>query len=137
MTAALQSLAAGFPYLLAHLGAATVIFVTAAFAYVKLTPYREIDLIRSGNTAAAVSLGAVLVGLALPLAAALATSAGIWDIFVWGAATLLIQLLAFRFADLILRELPRRIADGETPAAIVLASIKLSGGVMLAAALMS
>ena len=39
-----------------------------------LTPHREISLIREGNAAAAVSLGGVLVGLAIPLAVSLQAS---------------------------------------------------------------
>ena len=37
---------------------------------------------------------------------------------IWGVVALLIQILAFRFVDLILRDLPRRIENDEAGAAI-------------------
>ena len=62
-----------------------------------LTPYKEITLIREGNAAAAVSCGGVLVGLAMPLAV---VAAGLdldrWRSALWGAATVVVQLLVFR-----------------------------------------
>ena len=67
--------AAGFPLALLHAAATLAILVAGAALYAFLTPHREIALIREGNTAAAVSFGGVLAGLALPLAAAMTASA--------------------------------------------------------------
>ena len=95
---------------------------------------REITLIREGNTAAAVSLGGVLVGLAIPLAVSLKASTTLIELALWGAATVLVQLLVFRLVDLMLRGLPKRIQDGEMAAAAMLVGAKLSTALILAAA---
>ena len=67
----IQAFAAGFPVFLAHAGVTVAILFAAVALYVLLTPHKEITLIREGNTAAAISLAGVLVGLAIPLAASL------------------------------------------------------------------
>ena len=59
--------AAGFPLALLHAAATLLILAAGAALYALLTPHREIALIREGNTAAAISFGGVLAGLALPV----------------------------------------------------------------------
>jgi putative membrane protein len=111
------------------------ILVAAAAAYVLLTPHKEITLIRDGNTAAAVSFGGVLVGLAIPLSASLKSSTNLIEIGLWGVAAVAVQLLIFRLVDLVLRGLPRRIQDGEMAAAATLVGAKLATAVIIGAAL--
>ena len=57
MQAVLDSFLAGFPILLLHSSVTLVILVVGVFIYIWMTPWDELTLIRSGNTAAAVSLG--------------------------------------------------------------------------------
>ena len=116
----IQAFAAGFPVFLAHAGVTVVILFAAAALYILLTPHREITLIREGNTAAAVSLAGVLLGLAIPLAASLKASTNLIEIGLWGAVTVVVQLLVFRLVDMILRGLPKRIQEGEISAAALL-----------------
>jgi putative membrane protein len=130
----IQAFAAGFPVFLAHAGVTVIILLAAAALYVLLTPHKEITLIREGNTAAAISLGGVLVGLALPLAASLKASTNVIEIGLWGAVTVVVQLLVFRLVDLLLRGLPRRIQEGEVSAAALLVGAKLATAVIIAAA---
>jgi putative membrane protein len=126
--------AAGFPLALLHTAATLGILVAGAALYVVLTPHKEIGLIREGNAAAAVSFGGVLMGLALPLAAAMTASASLLEIVMWGAPTVVVQLLVFRLVDLLLKGLPERIQHGEISAAALLAGAKLASAVVLAAA---
>lgn len=130
----IQAFATGFPLTLLHAAVTVVILFVAAAAYVMLTPHKEISLIRDGNTAAAVSLGGVLVGLAIPLAVSLKASTSLVELALWGVAITLVQLLIFRLVDLVLRGLPRRIQDGEMAAAAMLVGAKLSTALILAAA---
>jgi putative membrane protein len=129
-----QAFAAGFPVTLAHAGITGLLLFIGATLYALLTPYKEIALIREGNAAAAVALGGVLIGLALPLAASLSASNSVMEIIVWGAATLILQLLVFRIIDFLLTGLPQRIQEGEVSAAVLLVSAKLASAVVLAAA---
>jgi len=129
-----QAFASGFPITLLHAAVTALMLFLGATLYVLLTPYREITLIREGNGAAAVALGGVLIGLALPLAASLTSSTSVLEIVVWGVATLLVQLLAFRIIDFLLTGLPSRIQEGEVSAAVLLVAAKLACAVILSAA---
>ncbi|MFN9927346.1 MAG: DUF350 domain-containing protein [Phenylobacterium sp.] len=130
----IQAFASGFPVFLAHAGVTILILLAAAAVYVLLTPHKEIALIREGNTAAAVSLGGVLIGLAIPLSASLRASTNVIEIALWGAVTVVLQLLVFRLVDLILRGLPARIQAGEISAAALLVGAKIATALVIAAA---
>jgi len=130
----IQAFATGFPIALLHIVVTMAILVAASALYILLTPHKEIALIREGNTAAAVSLGGVMLGLSIPLAVSLQASTNLIEIGLWGAATVVVQLLVFRLVDLMLHGLPRRIQDGEMSAAALLVGAKLSTAVIVAAA---
>ena len=130
----IQAFATGFPITLMHFVVTLAILFVAAAIYVALTPHREITLIRDGNAAAAVSLGGVLVGLAIPLAVSLKASTTLIELALWGAAIMVVQLLIFRLVDILLRGLPRRIQEGEMAAAATLVGAKLATALILAAA---
>ena len=134
MTPEIQAFAAGFPVTLAHAAISLLLLVFGAMIYAFLTPYREIQEIRDGNAAAAVSYGGVLLGLATPLAVSLAASTSLVELALWGAAITLVQLLVFRIADLVLKGLPQRVEEGEVSAAVLLVAAKLACSVLLAAA---
>jgi putative membrane protein len=134
MEPVLQSFLAGFPILILHSSVTLAILATGVFLYIRITPYNEITLIKEGNTAAAVSLSGAILGLAIPLSFSMASSIGVWEILIWGPVTLVLQLVAYRFTDLILRDLPERIIAGEMGPAILLVSIKLAVSAINAAA---
>ncbi len=135
MHPSLESLANGFPELIKYLLVVTSIYIVGLFVYVKLTPHKEIALVREGNMAAAISFSALIVGLALPLAACLVYKIGLIDVLVWGSVSLLLQLFLFRLADIVLTGMPQRIKEGEVAAATVLAAFKLAGSLILAFAI--
>ena len=130
----IQAFATGFPVTLMHAGVTILILIFGSALYALLTPHREIQLIREGNTAAALSLGGVMVGLAIPLAVSLTASTSALEIGIWGAATIAVQLLVFRLTDLMLHGLPQRIQEGEVAAAALLVGAKLASALILAAA---
>ena len=134
VTPEVQAFAVGFPHTLLHAGVTVLMLLLGAGLYALLTPYKDLQLIREGNTAAALSLGGVFVGLALPLAVSLAGSVTLLEIVIWAVAIIAVQLAAFRLTDLALRGLPKRIAAGEMAAAAFLAAIKLATAIILAAA---
>jgi putative membrane protein len=111
-----------------------VLLFLGGMLYSLLSPYKEISQIREGNAAAAVAFGGMIVGLAIPLAAALASSNSLREIAIWGAATVIVQLLVFRITDLVLMGLPGRVQEGEVSAAVLLVAAKLAAALILAAA---
>lgn len=134
MDAVIQSFLAGFPVLMLHSSVTLFILTAAVFLYIKITPYDDIALIKSGNTAAALSLAGAILGFALPLAFAMASSITVYEILIWGPVTLVLQLVAFRVTDVLLSDLPKRIVAGEIGPAILLVSIKMSVAAINAAA---
>lgn len=135
MEPALNSLAAGFPWLIFFLLLATALYIGGMVIYVQLTPHKEITLIRQGNMSAAVSFSAFLIALALPLAACLTGSVSLFDLAVWGSVSLLLQLFLFRVTDMLLPDLPKRITQDDMAAATVLGAFKLAGSILLASAI--
>jgi putative membrane protein len=135
MDPVLQSLLSGLPTLLLQFAAAAAVYCAGIAAYKRLTPYHELDLIRSGNVAAAITLGGALVGLAMPIGATLARSLSVADILVWGAVAALLQAAAFGLASLLLKELPARVERGDVAAAVVAAAVQLSVGIIVAGAM--
>jgi putative membrane protein len=134
-SAPVNAFVAGFPDFIIQLGIALGLFIAALIIYVLMTPHKELALIRAGNPSAALAFAGVVVGLAIPLGSCLAHSFGMWDLLIWGIVTLLLQLLAFRFADMFLRGLPRRIAEGDVAAAVFLLSVKLGLALIISGAL--
>jgi putative membrane protein len=133
----LQAWASGFPVTLLHVVVTLLILAAGASLYALLTPHREIQLIREGNTAAALSFGGVLMGLAIPLAFAMSISTSLLEIALWGATTTAVQLALFWVTDLLLHGLPQRIKEGEIAAAALLVAAKLAVAAVLAAAVTS
>jgi len=130
----LAAWATGFPVTLLHVGVGLAILLIGALLYTLTTPHREIQLVRDGNPAAAVSFGGVLIGLALPLAFALAASTSVLEIALWGATITVVQLALFWVVDLVLRGLQQRIKEGDIAAAALLVAAKLAVAAIVAAA---
>ena len=135
MDIAIQSFVGGFPQFLLQAGVTLGLLITGCIVHVLLTPMKEMKLIRQGNISAGISVAAVIVGLAIPMSACLETAASVYDILIWGVVAILLQLLAFRVADLVLHDLPKRIERDETGAALVLAGVKIAAAMVMAAAL--
>jgi|TARA_B100001059_G_scaffold49088_1_gene42181 putative membrane protein len=134
MDAAIQSFLAGIPFLLSHFGVTVLMLVIGVFIYMWITSHDERALIREGNTAAAISLAGAILGLAIPLAFCMASSVNVYDIVIWGIVTLVIQLATFWIIDIWLRDLSKRIEEGQVGTAILLVSVKLAVASINAAA---
>ena len=135
MIATLDSFRQGFPDFVLMTGTAGLLLLIASTVYVLLTPWKELALVRGGNGSAGLALAGAIVGLAIPIASCLASSLNYFDLLVWGVVSLLLQLLAYRLTDMILRDIPERIQNDEAGAAIVLIATKLSVAIILAAGL--
>jgi len=132
MAPALESLATGFPYLVFYLLTITAIYILGLVIYVKLTPHKELELVQDGNMAAAIHFSSLVISLALPLAACLINKFSLPDVAVWGTFSLFLQLFLFRLTDGIFKGMPARIINNETAPALVLASFKIAGSIILA-----
>lgn len=113
------------------------IALLAAFTwiYVKVTPYKEIELIRAGNTAAAISLSGAMLGFALPLASTVANAVNLIDLLLFAVLAAVVQLVVFVFVRMLMPRLSGAIVDGEVAPATFLAAASISVGLLNAAAL--
>lgn len=130
---ALGSTLTTFPAFLASFATAGILTAIFVLLYARLTPHREIALIRGGNVAAAIALVGGLLGFVIPLASVIAHSAGLVDIVVWGVIALVVQMGGFLVSRAALPHLPQAIDDGNTADAIFLAGLSLALGILTAA----
>lgn len=121
------------PNFLAYFGVAVVLLAVFLLIYLNLTPYKEITLIRAGNTAAAISLSGTLLGFALPVANVIAHSDTLLDLAVWGAVAGVVQILAYGVARLALPQLTTDIPADRVAPATFLAALSLTVGLINAA----
>lgn len=129
-----HSLASGLPNLIVQFFVGFAILAGGMTIYISLTPMREIQLIRANNPAAALATSGAIVAFAIPLAAVIVSSVNVYDVMVYGAVALALQLAADFVAHFILRELPERISRGEISAAIIQVGIKFAVALLNAAA---
>lgn len=98
------------------------------------TPYNEHVLIRDGNVAAALTLGAALIGYVLPLASALAHTFTLAEFASWALLAGIIQIVVFTIVRrFVMPDFSERIVRGEMAAATYMASISVTVGVLNAA----
>jgi len=135
MIAAWNSVLAGLPVLLIHLAVTTVIFIVGLAIYLWVTPYHELQLVRRGNIAAAITGSGAMLALVVPLSATMASSVSVPDILLWGVVAIVLQLIAFAAVAILLRELSQAIERGDIAPALVLAATQLSTGILNAAAM--
>jgi putative membrane protein len=129
-----QSILGILPFLI-HLGAALLLLAAFMFVYAKITPYPELELIRSGNVAAACSLSGATMGFAIPLAQATAQSGNLLDMLMWSAIALVVQLLAYVIVRLLIPNLARDITENRVSAGLFLGAIALTTGILNAASM--
>ncbi len=123
----------GLPAFLAYFGTGLLILAAFGTLYSALTPHHELALIRAGNSAAvAAYLGAIL-GFSLPLASAAANSVSIIDFLIWAVIGALVQVIAFFGAGATMKNVSRRISEGELAAGAWVGGLALAVGMLNAA----
>jgi putative membrane protein len=124
---------AGFDDFLVYLAVSLALSALFIAIYVRVTPYREIALIREGNMAASFSLSGSLLGFVIPLAAAVKYSVSLVDMAIWGFIALLVQLAAFVCVKLLIPTITRDIPAGNGAQGFFLGSLSLGAGILSAA----
>lgn len=114
---------------------ATAVVAEAIFVvlYMAVTPHHEATLIKAGNPVAALSFGGAVIGFTLPLASAIAHNVSLPGTVVWAVVALVVQLAVFLLTNLFLRDLSRRIEQGDLAAGIMVAVASVASGMISAA----
>lgn len=124
---------AGFDDFLVYLAVSLAFLAAFVAIYIRVTPYREIALIREGNMAAAFSLSGSLLGFIVPLASAVQHSVGLVDMAIWGAIALAVQIAAFIVVKLLIPSITQDIAAGKSAQGFFLGALSLGVGLLNAA----
>lgn len=117
----------------AYFAACIGLWVLFALLYAMVTPYRELSLIREGNTAAACSYSGALLGFIIPLASAVTHSVGMTDMIIWGIVALVVQVATFFVVRLLFPSIVQDIPNNQTAKGIFLGVMSLAVGIINAA----
>jgi len=123
----------GFPPFIVYFVISAALLVVFIFIYLRVTPYREIGLIKEGNAAAAASLSGAIIGFTLPLAHAVAQSANLVDMLIWALIALVVQLASYLIVRALIPALVRGIPEGKVAQGVFLGAVSIAAGILNAA----
>jgi putative membrane protein len=124
---------AGFDDFLVYLAVSLVLLGIFIATYIRITPYRELTLIREGNMAASFSLSGSILGFIVPLASAVQHSVSLVDMAIWGVIALVVQVAAFVAVKLMIPSITRDIPAGNGAQGFFLGSLSVGVGLISAA----
>ena len=124
---------AGFDDFLVYLAVAIALLAIFVAIYIRVTPYREIALIREGNMAASFSLSGSLLGFIIPLAAAVQHSVSLVDMAIWGLIAMVVQIAAFVVVKILIPSITQDIPANKGAQGFFLGSLSLGVGLLNAA----
>ena len=124
---------AGLDNFLVYLSVSIAYLAIFIALYLRVTPYREIQLIREGNMAASFSLSGSVLGFVIPLAASIQHSVSLVDMAIWGLIAMLVQIAAFVVVKLWIPSITDDIPANKTSAGFFLGCLSLGVGLLNAA----
>jgi putative membrane protein len=124
---------AGFDDFLVYLGCSLLLLYLFVWLYIRVTPWREMALIRAGNMAAAFSLSGAILGFIVPLAAAVRYSVNLVDMVIWGMLALVVQVLAFIVVKMLVPTVVQDVEAGNAAQGFFLGVASLAVGLLNAA----
>jgi putative membrane protein len=130
----LQSLS-GLPAFLIYFVLASVLVGAYLFVYTWITARNEFDLVRAGNTGAAISLSLSMIGFALPLTSSIGHADSVIDMVIWSVIALIVQVGVYYLARIPIPDLSRRIEAGEMAPALWLGAASVTAGMLNAASM--
>jgi len=124
---------AGFDDFLVYLGVSLAYLAVFVSLYIRITPYREMQLIREGNMAASFALSGAILGFIVPLASAVQHSVSLIDMAIWGFIAMAVQIAAYVVVKLCIPSLTRDIPENKGAQGFFLGSLSLGVGLLNAA----
>lgn len=113
---------------LAYLASAVVLLVLCVAAYIRMTPYRDLELVHEGNVAAALSLGGATLGLAMPIGSAIFFTHSLNEMVMWAVIGCIMQFILFH----LMRNQAKAIQTGNVAIGVLLAFMSVSTGLLVA-----
>lgn len=118
-----------------YLGSGMLMLLVFLFVYGKLTPYREIHLMREGNLSAALSYGGTALGFSMALASSAVHMPSLGSFWTWGALAALMQATAYLMAKLVFKDLAAHICADNRAVGLGLFFLSVTVGLINAASL--
>lgn len=118
-----------------YFGTSLLLLLVFCRIYCWATPYDEVQMVREGKTAPAISFGGALIGFALPLASAISHSVSLFDMLIWGVIALVIQITVFSAVRIMYKDLVTEIQNNHAAAATLLAFLSITIGILNAASM--
>lgn len=133
MLAFIAESVSGFPPFIVYFVIAAAMLSAFVAIYLHVTPYRELMLIKEGNSAAAASLCGAILGFTLPLAHAVAQAANLIDMLLWGLIALIVQLVSYLIVRGLIPGVVKDIPQGKVAQGVFLGAVSLAAGILNAA----
>jgi putative membrane protein len=124
---------AGLDDFAVYLAVSLLLLAVFVAIYIRVTPYREIALIREGNMAASFSLSGSILGFIVPLASAVQHSVNLADMAIWGLIAMVVQILAFVAVKMMIPSIGQDIVAGKGAQGFFLGTLSLAVGLLNAA----
>ena len=131
----LLALLAGVPKFVTYLALSLAVAMLFVAIYVRVTPYRELELTRQGNIAAALSLGGSFLGFCLPLAVTVIYSVSLLDFLLWALVAMVVQIGAHYLMRFLIPGLTDAVQEGRAAVGTLSAFVSLGLGTLNAASL--
>lgn len=126
---------AGLPTFFSYFAIGGILMLSGITVYNKLTPLDEWNLIKQGDSAAAIAFSGSLLGFVIPLASAIENAQSNIECILWGIVAIAVQLMAFFAVRLFMPAISEQIKRGDMAAGIVVAAISLALGILNAASM--
>ena len=120
---------------LKYFGVALLMLVVFAFAYLKITPARELELIKNGNVACALSLSGAMIGFCITLVSSMLHSVGMLSFMIWGLAAAVIQILVYFAATHLIKDANQELLNNNIAVGVLFFGLSVSIGILNAASL--
>ena len=120
---------------LKYFGVALVMLVVFAFVYLRITPARELELIKNGNIACALSLSGAMIGFCITLVSSMLHSVGMLSFVIWGVAAAIIQILVYFAATHLIKDANAELLNNNVAVGVLFFGLSVSIGILNAASL--
>lgn len=116
---------------------ALAIVMTACFAitYLKITPLKELQLIKEGNIACAISFGGALIGFCITITSSMSTTLSLLSFLIWSLLATVIQLLVYYVATHVIKKASIELANNNIAVGCLFAAFSIAIGLINGAAL--
>ena len=123
-----------YAYLM-HLFSGFALLGAFFWIYIRFTPFHEIQLIRQGNIAAALSLAGATIGFCLTLVGSIFLNNTFAMFLIWGFFAMTVQLITYMLLERALPQIRTAISENNTAMGALMGIVSLTVGMINAACL--